>query len=165
MEGLGLDFKLVIIQVANFLILLFILKRWVYKPLIKFLDQRAERIQESLKASEKMQRERRGFEEKKNKELLQLKERSQTVLAEVRREALAEKQTILNEGQKEVQAVVAAARTQIELEKKKALKEVGAEVASLSLEIAKKILSNLEEKQAHQIIQESLKEAEDKAHE
>lgn len=162
MEGLGLDFKLLIIQVANFLVLLFILKKWVYKPFLKFLDQRAEKIQESLKASEKMRRERREFETKKNEELLQLKERSQTVLAEIRREALAEKQTILNEGQKEAHAMVASARVRIELEKKKALKEVGTEIAARSLEIAKKILGNLDEKQAHQVIEESLKEAADR---
>lgn len=158
MEGLGIDFKLLVIQVVNFLILLMILKKWIYKPFLKFLDDRAAKIHESLKASEKMRKDLKDFEAKKDAEMETLKEKSQAILENVRREALEEKKNILEETTDEAKLIVEAARTQIETDRKKALKDVQKEVSTLALEISKKIFSELDEEKARSLINKSLQE-------
>lgn len=158
MEGLGIDYRLLILQVANFLVLLFVLKKWVYKPFLKFLDERAEKIQESLKASEKMRQELKDFEAKKRDELQSLKERSQSILETVKAEAHAEKSVILDQASAEAKSLVEAARQQIGREREETIKGIRKEVADLSLEMAKKILADVDEERARRLIDQTLKE-------
>lgn len=158
MQGLGIDFKLLIIQVFNFLILLLILKKWIYKPFLKFLDDRAAKIHESLKASETMRNELKDFEAKKETELLSLKEKSQTILENVRREALEEKKKTIEMTTNEAKSIMEAARSQIETDRKKSLKDIQKEVSILALEISKKIFSELDVEKARTLIDHSLQE-------
>ena len=53
MEALGINLPGLITQIISFLILLFVLSKLLYKPVIKMLDDRAERIKTSLSAAEK----------------------------------------------------------------------------------------------------------------
>lgn len=52
----GVQPVLLLAQVVNFLILLFILKRFLYKPILKVLDERKKRIEDSLKNAEEIER-------------------------------------------------------------------------------------------------------------
>ncbi len=158
MEGLGIDFKLLLIQIVNFLVLLFVLKKWIYKPFLKFLDDRAAKIHESLNASEKMRKDLKDFETKKEEELLALKEKSQTILENVRLEALEEKKSILEKTTFEVKSMVETAKNQIESDRKKSFKDARKEVSTLALEISKKIFSGLDEEEARTLIDISLQE-------
>lgn len=158
MEGLGIDFKLLLIQIVNFLVLLFVLKKWVYKPFLKFLDDRAAKIHESLNASEKMRKDLKDFEVKKEEELAVLKEKSQVILESVRLEALEEKKSILEETTKEAKLIIETAKSQIEADRRKSFKDVQKEVATLALEISKKIFSGLDEEKARTLIDISLQE-------
>ena len=158
MEGLGIDFKLLLIQIVNFLVLLFVLKKWIYKPFLKFLDDRAAKIHESLNASEKMRKDLKDFEAKKEEELLALKEKSQTILENVRLEALEEKKSILEETTREAKSIMETAKSQIETDRKKAFKDVQKEVSTLALEISKKIFLDIDVEKARTLIEISLQE-------
>jgi F-type H+-transporting ATPase subunit b len=70
MESLGIDLRLMIAQIINFAVLLFILNKVLYKPLTKLLNERSKKIDESLKNSEKIE-ERLINLEKKEKDILQ----------------------------------------------------------------------------------------------
>jgi F-type H+-transporting ATPase subunit b len=52
MEGLGINWKILVGQIINFVILLFILKRFVYKPFLAILKKRKDQIAEGIKKSE-----------------------------------------------------------------------------------------------------------------
>lgn len=69
-------------QVVNFLILLFILKKFLYKPILKVLDERKKRIEDSLKNAEEIERR-----------LAETEEQSEKILAK----ALAEGQKIVDQ--------------------------------------------------------------------
>ena len=162
MEGLGIDLRLLAVQIINFLVLLFVLKKWVYKPFLKFLDDRAEKIHESLKASEKMRKEMKAFETKKEEEMANLKQKSQAILDEVRQEATKEKKKMLEEAGSEAKSLLEAARIQAEADRQKASKQMRDEVSELALEISKRIFSEIDEEKAHKIVDRSLQENESK---
>lgn len=161
MEGLGIDLRLLIVQIVNFLVLFLLLKKWVYPPFLRFLDSRAQKIKESLAASEKMRAELKSFENEKAKETAKIKERSQALLEDVRKEAKIEKEKILTAARDEAGKIVKEAYGQITQEKEKSLRSVRSEVADLALAITRKALDGLSEEAAHRLIQEALKKSDD----
>ncbi|MCK4891918.1 MAG: hypothetical protein KAS78_04575, partial [Candidatus Pacebacteria bacterium] len=60
---LGLDYKLIIAQAVNFVLLLIILQRLAYKPILKMLNDRTEKIDKSLKQAEQIKEELKKTEE------------------------------------------------------------------------------------------------------
>ena len=59
LETLGIHYPSLLIYLANFLLVLVLLRLFAYKPILRLMDQRADRIRESLEASER--RARRGL--------------------------------------------------------------------------------------------------------
>ena len=72
----GINPILLAAQVVNFLILLFILKKFLYKPVLKVLDARKKRIEDSLKNAEEIERQ-----------LQKTKEQSEEIIASTLKEA------------------------------------------------------------------------------
>lgn len=156
MEGLGIDWRLLLIQTINFLILFFVLKKWVYPPLIKFLEARAQKIQESLAASEKMRSELKSFELEKEKERQKMAGEAQLMLERVRTEAAAEKGKIIESAKVQAGNIVVSAQAQIENEKQKTKREAARETIDLSIKLARKIVSSLSEDEARSLIDKAL---------
>ena len=82
-------------QVVNFLILLFILKRFLYKPILKVLEERKQKIEQSLKNAESIE-----------KKLLQTNEEVEKILAN----ALKEGQKILDESKEMAAQIIEEAK-------------------------------------------------------
>ncbi len=73
---LGIDGKLLLAQVVNFVIVLLVLKRFAYQPMLKLLDERSAKIERGLADAEAAQTK-----------LAEIETREKTVLAEARAEA------------------------------------------------------------------------------
>lgn len=65
----GIDWKLMIAQLINFAVILFVLRAFVYKPILKLLDERKKRIEDGLTFAEKAKSELAGIEILKTEEL------------------------------------------------------------------------------------------------
>src|ERR671937_555622 len=61
MEALGLNPVSIAIHAINFLILLFVLQRFLFKPVMAMLDERSQKIRESVEARERAQEEDQGI--------------------------------------------------------------------------------------------------------
>lgn len=154
--ALGLDFKALLFQVANFIILLVILRIFAYPPIIRVLEARRTRIEESLKNAEQIEKEKVNLERmrdvilqethQKAREILQKSESlSQSLVEEGRSQATAEAQHILARAQERIEQETRAARAQLRQE-----------VAQLTVRAAEKILG---EKLDSQKDQELIKRA------
>src|SRR3989338_3819244 len=77
----GLDWRLMLAQFINFGLALFILWRWVVRPLSKTLNQRQARIEKSLKDAEVLVAERRAFEETRLAEMRKVRSEAEAVIA------------------------------------------------------------------------------------
>src|SRR3989344_2957239 len=86
LKQFGVQPILLAAQVVNFLILLFILKKLLYKPLLKVLDERKKRIEESLENAEKIQKKLLETEEEKEKILAKASGEVQKMLDETKKE-------------------------------------------------------------------------------
>lgn len=97
MEKLGLDWKVLMAQIVNFVLLLIILRKFLYGPLVKMLDERNKRIAGALDDSKKIEEKLLNIE-KKEIELLNLaKEKAKKEREEILEIALKEKEKIIEQ--------------------------------------------------------------------
>ena len=95
MAALGIDVKLFLGQIINFLILLLILWRFAYKPIVKMLNDRRERIASSIANAKKIEEDLIATEQKTRGMLDQAQEEGQKVLENSNFAASAQKKEIV----------------------------------------------------------------------
>lgn len=140
MELLVPEFGLVIFQTIAFLLLMFILSKFAWKPVLAAIKEREQSIDEALSKAELAKQEMARLTSQ-NEELMKTAraERDQML-----KEAKALKDNIVNDAKTQAQAegakLIEKARIEIENQKKTALFELKSQVSSLSIEIAERVL-------------------------
>ena len=123
-----------------FLVVLFILKKYAWKPILKALKDREDHIEESLQLADKVKKEMKELQTSNEKLLVDARTERDNLLKEARET----KNTIVSEAKgiagEEADKMIAAARLAIQNEKMMALTELKNEVGKLSLEIAEKVI-------------------------
>jgi len=152
-----------VFQAISFLILLFLLKKLVYRSVLDTLDNRKKTIADNLKAAESMKKEA----QKIKAEYEALMEKARARGEEERREIVAaaqrEKETIIEAARKEGERLRAKAEKELSLEIKKVRGELRREVAGLSVILAGKILEEEIDANKHErMIQRFLEKAGDR---
>lgn len=134
--GIGLVFWMVVI----FGLLLFILGKFAWKPIINSLHEREESIDEALKSADIAREEMKKLQADNEKLIQEAREERDNML----REARGRKDEIIQEArsgaEKERQKMIEAARQEIRNEKDAAVKDLKEQVAEFSIDIAEKIL-------------------------
>jgi F-type H+-transporting ATPase subunit b len=136
--GIGLIFWTTIV----FLMLLFLLGKYAWKPILNAIKTREEGIEKALSSAKDALKEMQDLKSSNEKILAQAREERDVMLKEARdtKDAIiAEAKT---KATKESERIVAAARDQINNEKNAAITELKNQVATLSIEIAEKILKS-----------------------
>jgi len=129
-----------LIQVVNFLILIALLSRFLFVPLKKFLAERAAGIEKAL-AEARLARESAAKAQEEHRAQILAAQREVAALREqAQREVETERQRLLQQSREEAQRVLDEAKTAIEAETKRAQATLRAEVVSLSLAAAERLL-------------------------
>jgi F-type H+-transporting ATPase subunit b len=145
--GIGLIFWMTL----SFAILLFILRKFAWKPIMKLLREREGDIEDSLRAAEKAKEEMKELKFSNEQLLKEAKEERDAIL----REARKIKEKLIDDAKlkanEEANRIVESAKERIENEKQAAMVSLKNEIASISIEVAEKILKQeLSEKQKQQ---------------
>jgi len=129
------------LQVVNFLILVWLLQHFLYKPVRKILaDRRAavdERIAEAEKAKDTAEAERAALADARAKFDAEKEER----LAALHREISAERAEALKDAKADAEKLIGEARHKIERERAEALRSLNKEIADLAADMAAKIVA------------------------
>ena len=135
--GIGLLFWMTL----SFGLLLFVLGKYAWKPIMKMIKERENTIEEALQAAEKTKQEMANLHVSNEKLLKDAKEERELML----REARKVKDGIINEAKQkavnEANLIIESARQTIHNEKMAAITDLKNQIASLSIEIAEKILT------------------------
>lgn len=134
--GIGLIFW----QVVVFLLLVFLLGKMAWKPIINSLKEREESIQQALDTAEKARQEMATL--KADNELLLKEARIERdkILREARDVSNRMKEEAQAEAKKAADRIVEDARASIRIEKQAALKDVKIQVATFALEVSEKLM-------------------------
>ena len=103
---IGVDIGLLIAQIVNFLFLLWVLSKFVYKPLIKRIELDEKALAEVKKAQSALEKREKQLEKKEKQHTIRTKNRAKDIIAEAEEIADSIKETAQNEAQIEKQAVI-----------------------------------------------------------
>ncbi len=142
----------------TFVLLLVILKKLAWTPILQTLAERERRIREALEKAEATQKETEAAMAQHQANLEAAKREAQELLAKSRKTADAAKEEILQKAQAEANSLLERAKREISLEREKAVEEIKKQTAELSVQIASKLIGKSLSKEDHkQLIEESLK--------
>ncbi|KAB1063152.1 F0F1 ATP synthase subunit B [Salibacter halophilus] len=134
------DIGLIFWTTLTFLILLFLLKKFAWKPILNMVKERDESIENALNAAEEAKKEMAVLNAK-NEELLQeAREERDKMLKEARDTKDKMISEAKSQAREEGDKLIRNARQSIETEKKAALADIKNQVATLSVEVAERIL-------------------------
>ena len=159
-EGLGINGPVLITQIVTFIILLVILRFVAYKPLMRMLDERSQRIKESMDHADSVKEQSERAEEEVKKQLEVASREGQERIARAVRAGEEVKQKAQAEAKQEAEALVDRARTEIQRERDEAIGEVRREFADLTIMAAGKVIDrSLDKKEHKELIDKVLEES------
>lgn len=146
---LGINVKIFLAQLLNFAIVLIVLWKWAYKPIVKLLEERQEKIAHSVKQADAIEKRVHELESEQKEVIATAKSEAAKILDEARVSAQDRTKELLAKAKEEVKGVVAQGKTQLEAQKIQMIAEAREEIAAIAVEAARKILADgVDEKKA-----------------
>lgn len=151
---------LIIWQLIVFLLLFFLLSKLAWKPIISSLKERELSIQTALETAEKARHEMSQLKADNERLLREARDERDRMLKEAREAANRLKDDAQHEAKRSADRIIEEARHAINIEKQAALRDVKAQVAMFSLEIAEKLLRQklADDKAQKQLVENYLKD-------
>jgi F-type H+-transporting ATPase subunit b len=160
MSDLGINGWNLIIQLVAFIIFVYLLWKFAVGPITKVLDQRTERVRESMQAAQQMQQDLQATATRNEEALAEARRQAQEILGQSRQqgEALVARAREAAEQQQEI--FLTQARATLQAETEAARQQLRQEVAELAVNAASKIVrKELDPATQARLIQETLAEA------
>lgn len=145
MEGLiqtfHIDWKLIIAQLVNFAIVLFVLKYYAYGPVLKMMNERSEKIEKGIKDAEHAHKKLAEIAEKEKEVLVEAKKQAGVIIAQAEATAIKNKEAILDESKMQTEKLLADAAKRMEAERVQMMQDIKAQVAELVVAATGKVLA------------------------
>jgi F-type H+-transporting ATPase subunit b len=143
----------------TFLVLLVVLSKFAWGPIVKMLDERAKTIGEAIESAKKERAEAERLLAQQKDALAKASREAAELAKKNQIEVEALRQDLTAKAKKEAEELVASARRLIVEEKTKAIAELKSQVADLAIECAAKLVkASLDEKAQRQLVQEYLEQ-------
>ena len=153
-----LDPGLFIWTIITFLILLFVLAKFAWKPLLAALESRESTIKSSLDDAEKAKRELERINVESEEIIAKARFDAQGIRSEAKAAAEKIKADLIASTDDDVKKIRDEAHKQIQVEKDKAINDIREEVVTLTISVAEKVIKkNLSKDENQSLIEESLK--------
>ena len=142
MGELGINPFYLAFQIINFLILVFLLHRILYRPVLNILDQRKERIREGQEAAERARTEAEQLRQEYEQQLEESRAHARKIIDDAAAAAERLRDESVVNAQQEAQRILDRARDELRAETEHARRELRHEVASLSVAVAGKLIQD-----------------------
>lgn len=137
-----INFVQILFQIINFTILLVLLRKYLYRPILKILEQRARKIHEGLEAAEKSIQEREKLEMEKKKILVGAEKTASEILEGARIRSKKIEKDLTEKSQKEEEARAKRAQERTRSQLKQMEKELNRRFASTVIDTTETLLSD-----------------------
>lgn len=158
-EAFDINLVGLVFQVINFLLLLYLLNRFLFKPLLARMDERSAKIEKGLEDAETAARDRELARAEREAAVSEARKEAAEMLARANKIAEDTRNEILTDARGEAEKVTQRAREEINAEKEKAMSELRSQVADLALEAASKLVrSDMNATTQRRLVEEFLAE-------
>ena len=137
----GVNFFTLIFAWANLLVLYFVLRKILFKPIKNMIDSRQKEIDDMYDDAEKNRTEAEEMRADYEKKLQSATEESEEILRSAQRRALLREEEILKEAADQARRTKERAEEQIALEKRQAMNEIKDEVSAIAIQIAEAVVA------------------------
>lgn len=136
----SIDVWTMIFTWANLIILFLLLKKFLFKPVNKVLDARAEEIENAYKQAEDTQSEAQSMRNEYEQRLQSAKTEADGIIKSAVETASRRSDSIVNEASEKAKNIMERSQKQIEQEKIKAVNEAREDIASMAVDVAEKLI-------------------------
>ena len=139
---MGIDLWGLLWQAVSFGLLVFLLYKFLYRPTLNTIDERAEAVRRGAQDAERARQRADEAEQDFDRIMAEASRRSQETLAEAARSSEKVREEIRDQAGQEAARIIQEARQQIEIEQKQALVAVRNQIVDLSIDVARRVLQN-----------------------
>ena len=151
-----------IVQMLSFVVLLAILRKFAYRPLLDALEKRSQYIEENIKSAEQQKADAEQIKAEYQAELKQARQEAHEIVERAAKASEERGKEMISDARNEAERMKKSAMAEIEMEKQKALTELRTQVAALSMLAAGKIIEkNLDPATQGALVDEFIKEVGD----
>lgn len=155
---LGIDWKIIIAQIVNFSILAFFLTKFLFKPVIKMLDERKNKLVNDEKKSLEVAEQVKSSELAKEDILNSARKESEKIIKQSEKSARDIKDSLMKEAEAESEKIKIDAKKQIQTEKDRAVEEIKKDLGSLISLSIEKAFGNVTDKNTQNgLVEEAIK--------
>jgi F-type H+-transporting ATPase subunit b len=155
LEKLGINLTLLVAQIVNFILLVLILQAVAYKPILRFLENRRERIAKGLDDARKAEERLANIETDYQARLDSARVEGQKLIADMAQAGEKQAAAIVAKANEDVARIKAQAQEEAELERNRILADLRSQVAALAIAAANKVIGTaLDEQRQRSLIDE-----------
>jgi F-type H+-transporting ATPase subunit b len=159
------DPGLYIWTILTFLVLLTLLAKFAWGPLLKALESRQETIRRSLDDAQKAKAELERIQQESAQIVRQARVDADAIISQSRTDAAQLREEMRAKAKEDADGIIKNAERQIQLETTRAIQQIRHEAIDLSVEIASKIIQrNLSKEDNEKLIEEALRQVETRQH-
>lgn len=156
MEKLGINWGLLIAQIFNVVLLVWLLTRYLYKPVLNMFNERTNRIQESLREADQVKEQLARAKQDYDAELARARQEAAGILSQAQERAKVQEQEIVAQARQEAEHIRTEAREQAVQERDQLLRDLKSQVAELVTKTATRVLGEELKSNHDRLIEESL---------
>jgi F-type H+-transporting ATPase subunit b len=142
----------VIFQIVNFIVLLVILKRLLYKPVREIMEKRRSAVERKMKDAEREGDEARKLKARHQEELDRLEERKAGLLSAMEEEARRERELLVRKAREESDGIVTRGKALLEEEKRSAAREVRDRILESAAIFSRNLLRDVADRELHEAL-------------
>ena len=162
MKELGLDPVALLWQMIAFALLVLLLYKLLYRPVLRMLDERAERVRKGMEDAAKAREMAERAQEEFEKRITEARKDGQEIVAQATQMSEKLRQEILEQARAEAAQMIQKERERFTQEREQAMAELQAQVADLSVLVAQKVIgASLDEPAQRKLIADFLLDAGD----
>jgi len=155
------DPGLFIWTIVTFLVLLALLAKFAWRPLLEALERRQERIRNALEDADRARRELERLQQESLKIMQQARIEAESIVTQTRADAERLREELKHKAKDEADNILRNAQQQIQLQTRQAIQEIRHEVADIAVLLASKLLErNLAKEDNARLIDDTLKQIE-----
>lgn len=159
-EAIGINGKILLAQIVNFAILFLVLWFFAFKPILKMLDERKDKIAKAESDAQAIEKAKAETEVKTKAILAEAQDQAKKIVDDAVKLATSQKADIAQSAQKEADNIKAQTEKQLEAEKERIIKEAKLRLAEVVIVATGKLIEQtVDEQTAKRLTEAAVKES------
>lgn len=138
--SMGINIPFLIFQIANFIVLFVVIKKMLWKPMIRVMDERSQRIAKGLEDAKAAEASKASAQADKEKILEEARAEGKAIVDQAAKEGGQRREQIVDDARKEASKIVEDARKQAQVSRDSLLGESQGQIVALAISAANKII-------------------------